>query len=383
MKTTKLLLSGLLAASCMAFTPAMGQAVGSLDNFDTVNDTGETAEGFEIDIEDISPADLTREFPSNFAGMEYVQRFGVPTVTAYDNTPSGGHKGVKVTWAATWDATNNKWVAKWGSYVSAYAPAAGDGVVYVPRPAATQGDSCWLLGQGKGYATSGCDHFGISFAYGVTPGLIKYHWLVPDPANPGTLIQHPWTGMGPVPPTPVQVVVPPAVPGGAPVIQAVVHAVEAPEVPEVEPQWSDAVWVKTYTSVAPKAADLDALQANLVPRRPVKGTPVKITWNLLQRAPVGQPVEPAEKEQADNDAVPAGKVALVKRYEYYHYTGVSDPETHEAICAPERPQDNGPCTSGPRIYTYVDPVSGASRKVNEKGKFYGAHMEAFNLPAVP
>ena len=102
----------------LAIGPAHGQAIGSLGNFDCVNDTGETAEGFEIEVDDITPSDLTREFPSNFLGQEYVQRFGVPTVAQFDDTAIGGAKGVRVTWAAVWDAVNAKWTAKWGSYVS-------------------------------------------------------------------------------------------------------------------------------------------------------------------------------------------------------------------------------------------------------------------------
>ena len=65
---------------------AHGQVVGSYDNFDCFNDTGTEAEGFEIDVEDVSPSDLTREFPSNFGSQPWLIRYGLPTVTAYDWT---------------------------------------------------------------------------------------------------------------------------------------------------------------------------------------------------------------------------------------------------------------------------------------------------------
>ncbi len=364
----------LLAGCCaLAFgaAPVFGQAIGSLDNFDCVNDTGVTAEGFEIEVEDISPSDITRAFPSNFVGQEQVQRFGLPTIVAFDDTAIGGKKGVRIRWAATWDGS--KWVARYGSFSS-------DGVAYVPKAPPTQGDSCWLYGQGASYAYSGCDHFGLSFGLSAAPGAIHYHWLVPDTATPGTLTQAQWTGMGPIPPAPIQVYVAP-VAGVPAAVQAVVHAVEAldPADPP-EPQWGDAVWVHTYTSQAPQAADLNALQAGLVPvhNDPVKHIKVKSRWALLQRAPAG--AEAAEKVEQENDKVEAGKVAVVKRYVYYHYVGVYDPETHEAICAPELLHSNGPCTSGPRTYRYTDPVTGATRRVIEKGKFYGAHNAAFNLP---
>ena len=56
-----------MSALALAHPGASAQVVASYDNFDVFNDTGETAEGFEIDVEDVQVADLTREFPSNFA----------------------------------------------------------------------------------------------------------------------------------------------------------------------------------------------------------------------------------------------------------------------------------------------------------------------------
>lgn len=384
----KLLVTVAMAGFVLA--PAHAQIIGSLGNFDCVNDTGETAEGFEIEIEDIHAADLTREFPSNFAGQEYVNRFGIPAVTEYDNTAAGGHRGVRVTWAASWDGT--KWVSKFGDHVY-LGVAEKNGVDYVKKPIATQGDSCWLLGQGAGYATSGCDHFGLSFGFTAVLGKTTYHWLVPDKANVGKLAYAAWGGVAapgpyipvfppapPLPIKPVQVYVPPVVAGQPPVIHAVAEA-PLPENPDpVEPQWGKAVWVKTYTSFGNAPANLDALQKNLIPLKGVKGTPVKITWALLQQAPAGVPLE---KMEVDDDAIPKGKVAVTKRYEYYDYTGVYDLTTREAICAPELAGGNGPCTRGPVNYAYVDAISGEggpSRTVREKGKFLGAHMNGYNIP---
>jgi hypothetical protein len=98
---------------------ARAQVIGSYDNFDCFNDTGTEAEGLEIDIEDVGPGNLTREFPSNFSTTPWVIRYGLPTVTSYDFTTStpdaehsydAGHKGVLVTWAAT--LRNGHWVAQ-------------------------------------------------------------------------------------------------------------------------------------------------------------------------------------------------------------------------------------------------------------------------------
>jgi hypothetical protein len=377
-------LFALLATSSMFIlsSSAHAQIMGSIGNFDVVNDTGETAEGFEIEIEDINPSDITRAFPSNFSSQEYVQRFGIPTIAAYDDTATGGKKGVRVTWAASWNGT--KWAAKWGSYSS-------DGVAYVAKPTLTQGDSCWLLGQGANYAKSGCDHFGLSFLLGTVLGKTSYHWKVPDAASPTILKNAPWVAptqtspfipvfapVQPIPPMPVQNYVPPAAPALPPVIHAVA---EAPEAAEPAPaQWGEAFWVKTFTSVSKVPVDLDNLQKNRIPLKNAAGAPkVKIGWALLQRAPAGAAVE-LEKKEIDDDPVPAGGAGLIKRYEYYRYSGVYDLDTLEAICAPELPKSNGPCTSGPRAYTYTDPVTALSRRVNEKGKFVGAHMDGFNLP---
>ncbi len=369
----------LAAVSSLALAlPATAQIVGSFDNFDCVNDTGETAEGFEIDIEDVTPAAITRAFPSNFSSAPYVNRFGVPDITAYDNTAAGGHKGVKVTWHATWDGA--KWVAKYGSYAAPNGGPSGNGVLFVAKPVATQGDQCWLLGQGIGYATSGCEHFGISYGVGTLPGKVTYHWLVPDKVNTGQLVQANWTaGVGPIAPTPSYYYVPPVVAGQPPVVHAVAQAPEKPE--PADPQFGPARWVKTYTSYLKHAPDLDALQANLVPRKNAPGVRVVISWDVLQKPPAGIAAEALEKEAVDDDAVDGAKgyVAVVKRYEYYDYTGVYDPETHEVICAPEPAGANGPCTQGPKNYLYADPVSGLSRKVKEKGKFMGAHNDAVAL----
>lgn len=375
---SRMLLVASASLACLAM-PAQAQIVGTFDNFDAVNDTGETAEGFEIDIEDVTPNDITRAFPSNFSATPYVNRFGVPDIVAYDNRPAGGHLGVKVTWHAIWDGA--QWVAKYGSYAAPNGPASGNGVLYVAKPAATQGDQCWLFGQGIGYATSGCEHFGISYGYSVTPGVVRYHWLVPDKAQVGQLVQSPWVGgIGPVPPMPGVAYIPPAVVGAPPVVRAVAEAPEKPD--PLDPQFGDAMWVKTYTSAAVQGADLDALQANLVPRKNVRGgVRVKIAWAVLQRPPADARHGAGEKQEVEDDPIDhdKGQVGVTKRYEYYAYTGVYDPETHEAICAPEPVGGNGPCTQGPKNYLYTDPVTGIVRKVREKGKFLGAHNDAVDL----
>jgi hypothetical protein len=57
------------------------------------------------------------------------------------------------------------------------------------------------------YLTAGCEHFGISST--LIPTSITYRWLLPDPANPGTLIPN---STYVYLPAPVWTVVPPANP---------------------------------------------------------------------------------------------------------------------------------------------------------------------------
>jgi len=345
------------------------QVVGSLDNFDVFNDSGETAEGFEIEVEDVAAVDLTREFPSNFSATPWVIRYGLPAVTEYDDTATGGHRGVRVTWAASWNG--GKWVAAYGNQPYA-GTVAGDGTPYVRSPTYTAGDSCWFYGLGAKYPTSGCDHFGLSFAVGVTPGKTSYHWKVPDKLNPGTLVNS--AALASLPPSPVLSYVAPA-PGLAPVVHAVAEAPEAAEpIPDL---WGPAYLVKTFTSFGKVPADLDELQKNRIPLVNKKTQKVRIRWALIQAPPPGMA---GEKAEVDDDAIAAGDVAMTRRYEYYRFTGKFDPENHEAICAPEKPGSNGPCAL-PRTWYETDPVTHATTRYIEKGPFLGAHMNAFNLPA--
>ena len=44
-----------------------------------------------------------------------------------------------------------------------------------------------------GQTAYGCDHFGLRFAPTAVLGKVSYHWKVPNPAMPGTLMNAPWT----------------------------------------------------------------------------------------------------------------------------------------------------------------------------------------------
>jgi hypothetical protein len=334
---------------------AEAQVIGSYSNFDCFNDTGEPAEGFEIDVEDVWPSDVTRVFPDNFSpGQPYI-RYATPDRNALQLVLfPDGHTGVRIVYAASY--VGGRWVAQWGSSVMpGTTTPMGDATPFVSRPTYTTGDSCWTLGARAAYPTSGCEHFGFSLAPNVVPGKITYHWLLPDPNNPGSLT--PFGSEASLPPSPILYQNPPAQ-GQPPQVHAEAHA---PEQPENEPVFGDAYWVKTYTSFAEAPAELDKLQKNLVPMKNRRKQPVRITWSLLQRGPAG---EPGEKEEVEDEVIPAGKVEVTKRYEYFAYNGAYEPESHEVMCG-----GNNSCDR---------PVIGLNGRY-EKGKYLGAHMNAYNV----
>src|SRR3977135_616064 len=56
--------------------------VGSLANFDTVNDTEDEKEGFEIQLEGLDPEDVTRVFGRSPSGACYI-RYCMGSITRY------------------------------------------------------------------------------------------------------------------------------------------------------------------------------------------------------------------------------------------------------------------------------------------------------------
>lgn len=379
---------------------ARGQVIGSYDNFDCFNDTGEEAEGFEIDVEDVGSSDLTREFPSNFA-QPWLIRYGLPVVTAYDWTSAtpdaahaydAGHKGVLITYAAS--LVGGVWVAPQGA--NPQAPGvAGNGTPFNPRPTATTGESCWWWGLGATYPDAGCEHFGISFVAGVAPGKITYHWKIPDPTNT-VLINAPLEAS--IPPSPTLLPV-----AGAPgAVQAIARAPDdyggnpgAPQ--EQEPQFGDAYWLKVTSFYSKNEAVLEQLQIHLL--KTLKGVTKSVSWILVQRPPgVGANAGAGEREDDEQDNIPAGNVQVTKQYQYYKFGGAYDSETHEVLCdayyaTAAKAASGGPTVqtdcqnaagnAAPYMGTYytIDDGSGAVVKVakGNLGAYVGAHVNAYNL----
>ena len=197
--TRKPLLAAALAAGLLA-VPAFGHAqqaviVGFLGNFDVLNNTGEQAHGFEIQMEGIHAADIYRIFgagaPFGYPGN--VIRYGQGTAIDYAT-------GVYVRWMSPWDPVTQSFT------LATPIPAAG---------ATVPGDSCWRIGMPQTYETFGCEHFGIS-SY-KQPTQVIYRWLVTDPQTPGNLM---YATRAVSIPAPTWTVQPPAQVGGAPNVVA-------------------------------------------------------------------------------------------------------------------------------------------------------------------
>lgn len=180
---------GCLAASiALAAVPMLARATatfGSLANFDVVNDTGQTARGFEIELEGIDRAQisdvfgLNRNFGTPSPGD--VERYGLPTVGDLLDG-SGRIIGSRVTYRASY--SNGIWSAGTAS-----------GVFNTP------GESCWSFGN-VGYPNVPCDHFGVSTIG--SPTRTTYSWLLES--QPGVLtaanVAIPSVAFTPPPPPP-------------------------------------------------------------------------------------------------------------------------------------------------------------------------------------
>jgi hypothetical protein len=88
------LAAGLIAAAFAAH--AQVAVVGGLTNFDAANFEGRDANGFEIQIEGLTPADLGMAWPGN--------KFGAPEVVPYAT-------GVYVRYKSAWDPVAQRFTA--------------------------------------------------------------------------------------------------------------------------------------------------------------------------------------------------------------------------------------------------------------------------------
>jgi hypothetical protein len=310
-----------LAFALLAALGARAQTAtvfGSLSNFDVVNHTEHEAHGFEIELEGLQPNDIYASFSVQRYGASHV----IPTAT-----------GVRVRWESAYDPGFQQFTQTTVAH-AAGTPFAG---------------SCYSW-NGAAYATSGCEHFGVSLLKNATK--TTYRWLIEDASAPGTL-----TPFDPpvAIPGPVYIVTPPAQEGEPPVLEAEIEAPEAPEGPEL---YGDAQWVKVFKAELPREVTLDELMSDnaVVPQ---DAAHAEVSWEILQAEPVSHSNGRQNRGRRGNAGpLAAGTRSVIRRYEIFQFTGAYDPVTHEALCA------DGVCNA---------PAEG------EVGDFVGAQMAAANV----
>ena len=326
-KYTPLALAVTLAV--LAAPASAVSVIGNLANFDAVNNTGHSAYGFEIELEDAQLWDnatsasqhnssnyvysvfgLDRNFGGNLGTQ--VTRFSNVTVSNYDDA-QGQHAGVRITYGLGGGATPGA--------SAVFTQAAGANGFNTP------GESCWP-GANANWTANPCDHFGVSTTG--NPQVTRYSWVVQADVNAPLVSQ-----LMAIPAVVYQapVVVQPA--PGQPVVQPVVARIEAVEVePARDPRnWGTAVWVKTFTTVV-KNKDIDL--GNLLIGNGgdadlnAKLEQVDIEWRLLQDRPKS-PDEQGKIDGADIDEAQENALNLddssksfIRRYEFYEYVGGYD-----------------------------------------------------------
>ena len=286
---------GVLSASNLF---AQSAVVGGLGNFDAANYEGKDAHGLEVQVEGITPGDLSPSWCGN--------KYNCPQVIPYAT-------GVYVRYKSGYDATTGTWLATTISRI----PGAFAGTCYMGSPA---------------YSRAGCDHFGVHIAYPASTRaqVMSYRWLFEDPANPGTLV--PSTNNIFVP-TPVYTWVPPAQPTAPPTLVVVVQTPPPPPpVPAVPPQYGDATWVKVFKTEHTRDIRLDELVETNPAVVPEDATQVETEWKLMQPEPPSDGNRKGRNRHQNQGGVGPGVRSVVRRYETYAYTGAYDPTNHQAIC---------------------------------------------------
>ena len=326
-----ILLAGSILALAQAPTSALATTtVGTLGNFDAVNDTGKEAHGFEIDLEGLHSSDITDTFGGTGRGFpSTVERYGAPSITEY---ASGGVFGVKITYKSALSA-------------GAWAVGTPSGVYSTP------GESCWS-GGGSYNASTPCDHFGVGTVGNATK--TTYSWLVE--ATPGSaslvnatnnLVTPQWT----VTPAPA----PP--PGSPPAPPVVVARIQSPD-PVNGAAWGAAMWVKVFTTESDVPINLHQLVNEDPVVQAANANPPEIEWQLLQTE--SGVANSGVLENGGAAAVGAGAESIIRRYEFYAYSGLYSLEG-EAL------PSNGDTTPGP----------------DELGHFLGDQNAAVNFAGGP
>jgi hypothetical protein len=340
----------LLAASVILGPRAAraGIAYGSINNFDTVNDTSNVCHGFEIELDDIRSTDITYTYDYN--------HYGTPKITEFTATDAAGaHTNVLVRYEAVW--TNSGWSAYTAIPTTNIPPTQGHAFT---NPSLNFGG----------------EHFGVG--YHTPASKVYYHWLLDDGSH--TLVLGPQVNVFTAP-GPAQVV---------PVIPAPVLPVAPPPLsdPTLVYEFSDATWVKVITTTSHTNTQIelrelitpDANNPGAKDWRNGEPDEVETEWQLLQTDYGAGVYNPTNGMGGANGQLPGKTNVLAHsddvvtyRYEYYAYVGpYADWDTHEALA--QTVAADGLHGVG----TYVDQngVTNDLSAIPVVGQFLGAQMSA-------
>jgi hypothetical protein len=296
-------------------TPAQASiAYGSINNFDTVNDTGKECHGFEIELEDCRSTDISYTYDYN--------HYGTPKITQDDSV--AGHPKCLIRWESKHNPDGS-----WASYTA------------IPSGPINPTDGHQFTNPNINF---GGEHFGVG--YNVAVGAIRDHWLIDD--GFGNLIHGgavqvstpSFTYYAPIAAQPGL----PAVPAQ---VQAVIEPPEPPEVPEnPDIEFGTAVWVKeirttTHNNNKVELRDLvsdDPDDTDDVNWRNGEPDEIEVEWQILQE-------EFSKPDGGNNGRLVAapenlddGDEVVTRRYEFYEYVGPID-ENGEAKASNVGPDD--------------------------------------------
>jgi hypothetical protein len=315
-----------------------GVAYGTINNFDTVNDTGVECHGFEIELEDIHSTDITYTYDWN--------HYGTPTITEDNSVPL--HPRVRIRYKSGKNPDGS-----WAAYTA------------IPSAPIAPTDGHAFTDPSQNF---GGEHFGAGY-FG-TPTKISYHWLVDD--GNGGLVLGPAVNVA----TPIFTYSPPvaAIPAQ---VQAVIPAPPALPVKEFGPaSWVKEIITTSHNNNKVKLRDLVSDDPNDEHDKNWRnGEPdeVEVEWQLLQtdfnKAAGGKNGELAGAPQA----LAKGDEIITRRYEFYKYLGPIDEETGEAMTESVGP--DGIHGTGIKSINGVDVDLSTVIVV---GDFVGAQMSAFD-----
>ena len=344
-------LLALVASISLLTTQAYASiAYGSINNFDTVNDTGHECHGFEIEIEDCTSLDVSYTYNYN--------HYGAPRFEQDDSVP--GHPKCRIRWESKKNPDGS-----WAAYTA------------IPSGPISPTNGHMFTNPSINF---GGEHFGVGFKKAV--GAVLYHWLIDNGA--GALVRGGAVQVS----TPTFTYYPPVAAQPAQVI-----AVIQPPPPPVPPvkQFGKAVWVKeikttTHNAEKVKLRDLvsdDPDDANDKNWKNGEPDEVEVEWRILQKKNVVGDAGPNAELAGAPEDLPDGDEVVTRRYEFYKYVGPLDEETGEAMGDAVGPDD----LHGSGEATYAHHMVGGEwvsvttdmTTVEVVGEFTGSQMAAVDV----